>query len=282
VADAASRLPRLVATDLDGTLVRSDGTVSDRTRDVLAAVEARGVPVVFVTARPLRWMDEVWPMVGDHGLAVVSNGGIVFDVAAREVRELHGIGPEQGLILAAAIYDGVPGASIAIETVTGIRMDPTYTDDAHVTPPGSPVGPLEDVWTDPAVKVLVRHAGMEPGALRDAVVTAVGELATPTWTLDGLMEISAPGVTKASALVGLAAELGVAASDVLAFGDMPNDLPMLTWAGTSYAMDNAHPDVVAAAGDRAPSNDEDGVAVVLERVFGLGPGNPRRASDVEA
>ena len=261
--------PRLVATDLDGTLVHADGSVTERTRAVLAALEARGVPVVFVTARPLRWMDELWPMVGGHGLAIVSNGAIVVDVAARSVRELRGIGRADGLALAAAIYAGVPGASIAIETLTGIRTDPSYDDSLHPAPPGTPVGAVEEIWTDPAAKVLVRHPSMDPVRFREAVVAAVGSLAVPTWTLDGLMEISAPGVTKGSALIELAAELGVAAADVIAFGDMPNDLPMLTWAGTSYAMANGHADVRGAADHVAPGNDEDGVAVVLERVFGL-------------
>jgi hydroxymethylpyrimidine pyrophosphatase-like HAD family hydrolase len=261
--------PRLVATDLDGTLVHADGSVTDRTRAVLAALEDRGVPVVFVTARPLRWMDELWPMVGGHGLAIVSNGAIVVDVAARSVRELRGIGREDGLALAEAIYAGVPGAAIAIETLSGIRVDPSYDDALHPVPAGTPVGPVEEIWTDPAAKVLVRHPGLDPVRFRAAVVDAVGALAVPTWTLDGLMEISAPGVTKGSALIELAGELGVDAADVIAFGDMPNDLPMLTWAGTSYAMANGHPDVRAAAAHVAPRHDEDGVAVVLERVFGL-------------
>ena len=78
-------LPRLVATDLDGTLVHSDGSVSPRTREVLAALDARGVPVVFVTGRPLRWTEEVFEHVGGHGLAVVSNGALVWDVPRDEV-----------------------------------------------------------------------------------------------------------------------------------------------------------------------------------------------------
>ena len=261
--------PRLVATDLDGTLLRPDGTVSARTRAVVEVLEERGVPVVFVTARPLRWMDDFWPMVGDHGLAVVSNGGIVYDVAGHAVRELNGIGPDEGLALAEAIYRHVPGASVAIETVSGIRCDPTYDDAAHPVPDGTPTGLLEEIWTDPAAKVLVRNDAMEPAAFREAVFAAAGHLAEVTWTLDGLVEINAPGVTKGSALVGICGSLGVVSADVIAFGDMPNDVPMLAWAGRSYAMGNAHPDVVAAAGRRAPRNDEDGVAAVLERVFGL-------------
>ena len=73
--------PRLVATDLDGTLVRSDGTVSERTQRVLVELDRLGVPVVFVTGRPLRWAADVFDHVGGHGLAVISNGALVWDVA---------------------------------------------------------------------------------------------------------------------------------------------------------------------------------------------------------
>ena len=83
----------------------------------------------------------------------------------------------------------------------------------------------------------------------------------------GLAEISAPGVTKAAALESWCTDLGIGAEDVWAFGDMPNDLPMILWAGTSFAVANAHPDVVAAADHVCPSNDEDGVAQILERLL---------------
>jgi hydroxymethylpyrimidine pyrophosphatase-like HAD family hydrolase len=99
------------------------------------------------------------------------------------------------------------------------------------------------------------------------VVDAVGALATPTWTVDGLMEISGRGVTKGGALAELCGRLGVGSHEVVAFGDMPNDLPMLRWAGTSYAVANAHPDVTAAATHVAPANYDDGVAVVLAGIF---------------
>jgi hydroxymethylpyrimidine pyrophosphatase-like HAD family hydrolase len=261
--------PRLVATDLDGTLLRTDGTVSDRSRAVLAALEERGVPVVIVTARPIRWMDDLWELVGGHGLAIVSNGAAVFDVAAGTVREVNGIHGPDGLELAEAIRTAVPGASFALECESGIRLDPDYADDYRV-PEGSPRGTLAEIWTDPALKVLVRCPGMEPVALREAVVDALGDLATPTWSGDGLVEISAPGVTKAAALQRLATEMGHTAEQVVAFGDMPNDLPMLQWAGTSYAVSNADPSVLEAADHVAPANDDDGVAVTLTELFDLG------------
>ena len=120
-----------------------------------------------------------------------------------------------------------------------------------------------------AVKVLVKAPGIDPATLRDVVAAAVGDSATPTWSVDGLVEISAAGVTKAAALARVCDRLGVAAEDVVAFGDMPNDLPMLAWAGTSYAMANAHPTVLEAVDHVAPSNDEDGVAQVLAGMFDL-------------
>jgi hydroxymethylpyrimidine pyrophosphatase-like HAD family hydrolase len=260
--------PRLVATDLDGTLLRTDGTVSELTRGVLAELDRRDVPVVLVTARPLRWMDELWPMVGRHGFAIVSNGAIWYDVASGTVRELRGIEVEAGLRLCAAIAEAVPDAGFAVECLSGIKLDPRFVDH-HEAPPDSPRGPLAEVWTEPAVKVLVQHEGLDPADFRERVIAAVGEAATPTWTGDHLVEISAAGITKAATLARLSDELGVAAEDVIAFGDMPNDIAMLEWAGTSYAVGDADPSVIEAADHVAPSNDDDGVARVLSDTFGL-------------
>jgi Cof subfamily protein (haloacid dehalogenase superfamily) len=263
--------PRLVATDLDGTLVRTDGSVSPATRDVLAELDRRGVPVVIVTARPIRWMDDLWPIVGRHGLVIVSNGAAVVEVSrdsAHTVRDVRGIEVEAGLALVEAVRAAAPEASFAVECVFGLVRDPSYVE-AERFPAGSPVGDLADVWTEPALKLLVKHDAPDPADFRERVFAAVGERAIATWTLDGLVEISATGVTKATALARVAEELDVPAAHVVAFGDMPNDLPMLAWAGTSYAMANAHPDVRAAADHVAPANDDDGVAEVLVGLFDL-------------
>jgi hydroxymethylpyrimidine pyrophosphatase-like HAD family hydrolase len=260
--------PRLVATDLDGTLLRSDGSVSARTARVLAELDRRGVTVVIVTARPLRWMEDLWQHVGSHGLAIISNGAIVYDVGNRRVRELTGIVAAEGLALVEAIAAAVPEAAFAIECESGIKLDPRF-HEPHEVPEGSPVGDLAELWAEPAVKLMVRCPALDPSELRERVIEAVGDLAVPTWSGEHLVEISAAGVTKASTLARIRAELAVEARDVVAFGDMPNDLPMLAWAGTSYAMANADPAVIDAADHVAPANDEDGVATVLVGLFGL-------------
>lgn len=253
----------LIATDLDGTLVQKDHSEpSSFTAAVLARADRAGIPIVFVTARPLRWMDGFWPHVGEHGLAVVSNGAVVYDVHQRSAITVRGIEPVAGLAVVAAIVESVPGSTFAIECLDGIRRDPHFIEPYPV-PDGSPVGPLPDLWDVPALKLLVRHRTMAGDRFRDAVIAAVGDAATATWSVNGLVEISAAGITKASALVGLCERLHVEANDVVAFGDMPNDIPMLTWAGRSYAMADAHPTVLSVADHVAPPCAEDGVAQVV-------------------
>lgn len=257
----------LIATDLDGTLVPNDSAaLSSYTANVLARVDRAGIAVVFVTGRPTRWMEGFWPHVGKHGMAIVSNGAVACDVHARQPISVTGIEPGRGLDLVAAVTAAAPGTTFAIECLDGIRQDPDFVDPYRV-PPGSPRDKLQDIWDVPAVKVLARHASMDPDEFRQRVVCAIGDQATATWSVAGLVEISAKGVTKASALVALCERLAVPSSEVVAFGDMPNDIAMLTWAGTSYAMANAHESVLAVADHIAPRCEDDGVAYVVEQML---------------
>jgi Cof subfamily protein (haloacid dehalogenase superfamily) len=260
---------RLVATDLDGTLVRSDGTVSAYTREVLAEVERRGVPVVFVTGRPLRWTEEVFEYVGEHGLAVVSNGALVWDVARSAPHLERPIEPGLGLEMCRLLRAALPGTAYAVETLEGIGLEPAFLE-RHPVPDAARRASIEELFTTPALKLLARHEELEPQEFWDLAEEIVLGRLVITWSsATSLLEISAPGVTKASTLALLCDDLGVDAADVIAFGDMPNDLPMLQWAGAAYAMADAHPTVTAAATHVAPGHDEDGVARVLAGVFGL-------------
>lgn len=261
---------RLVATDLDGTLLHSDGSLSDRTRQVLADLDAMGLPVVIVTARPMRWMAPFRAVVASHGMAVVSNGAIVMDLRTGAPLEVIGIEPVDGLGMIDDIRAASPEAQFALETAEGIVREDGYVETDHV-PPGSPVGPLSRVWRSPAFKILVKHpdgAEVADGeAFRRSVRDAVGDRANPTWTVEGLVEIGPRGVTKASTLSVLADRLGVAAAEVIAFGDMPNDIAMLRWAGRGCAVGNAHAEVRSAADEVVPDNDADGVARTLEMLL---------------
>ena len=259
---------RLVATDLDGTLVRTDGTLSRRTTDALAAADAAGIVVVFVTGRPIRWAEVVFDHVGPHGLAILSNGAVVYDVAAGRVRTLRAIDPEEGLAVADLIREAVPGTGFAVEQVAGISLEEQFVDQ-HRVPEGARRGPLGDVFDGPAVKLLARHRDLDAQEFWAAAERAVGQRVVVTWSSDSaLLEISARGVTKATTLALLCEELGIDPAEVVALGDMPNDIAMLRWAGTSYAMANAHPSVLEVADRVAASNDDDGVAQVIEGLLG--------------
>ena len=258
---------RLIATDLDGTLVHSDGSVTARTRAALVAAEEAGVEVVFVTGRPLRWAEEVFEHVGGHGLAVVSNGALVWDVAADAPSLQRPIAPDDTRMVADRIRQALPDIFFATETVAGWSMEPGYlthpADDGSRRAPRR-TAPIAELANEPVLKLLGLCRDGDPDQMVAIARGVVGDLVTVTHSSFPLLEISAAGVTKATTLELLCAGHGITAAEVLALGDMPNDLPMLEWAGTSYAMANAHPTVRAAADHVAPANDDDGVAQVIE------------------
>ena len=262
---------RLVATDLDGTILRSDGSVSERTVAALRAAEDYGLMVVVATGRPPRWMRPVAEALGHTGLAVCSNGAVIYDMHTDRVLEHTAISREVVLAVAAAVREAMPEVTFAIETRdAGFGREASYpVADAEDTElDGVRVGSLDDLVNDDVIKLLVRHADLDPDGLLAAAREVAGEMAELTHSSrSGLLEISATGVTKAATLARIADRHGIAAADTVAFGDMPNDLPMLAWAGRGYAMANAHPEVLAAAAHRAPSNDEDGVAQVVEKLL---------------
>jgi hypothetical protein len=258
-------LPAVIATDLDGTLLRSDGTVSDRSRRVLAAAEDAGALVVLVTGRPPRWMPPVVEQTGHRGIAVCANGALVYDLHTESVVEEHLIEPEIATEVVRALRDAVPGLAFAVERGPhGFAHEPAYKP--AWTAGDRTVGGLDEILREPMAKLLARHPDLDADTLLARAREVVGELATLTHSSrDGLLEMSAAGVSKASTLELLCHERGFTAADVVAFGDMPNDIPMLMWAGWGIAVATAHPDVIAVVDEVTAANDEDGVAVVLER-----------------
>lgn len=259
---------RLVATDLDGTVVRWDGTVTARTRRALASVEEAGLRLVLVTGRPPRWLDGVAEALGHRGLAICANGAFVYDLHVESVVEQFLLDPQPALAVVERIRAVLPDATFAVETDQGFARDPSFRQrwDPDVT---VPVAPVEELVAQPVAKLLVRvetsHA--------DAMLAAVGPLlqglgdATHSNAADCLLEVSAAGVSKATTLELLAARWGITSADVVAFGDMPNDVPMLRWAGHGVAVASAHAGVLDVVDEVAPSVDHDGVAQVLERLL---------------
>ncbi|MGH3546531.1 MAG: HAD family hydrolase [Pseudonocardiaceae bacterium] len=271
--------PRLVATDVDGTLLDPTDQISERTRAAVHRVVAAGVPFVLVTGRPPRWIPPIVEQLGHAGRAVCANGAVLYDAATDHVSYSVTLDSMQLRDAAEVIATALPGAKLAVELPTAsaacngadqFLAEPGYT---HPWPGADSADAPRDVLLGrPAIKLLVR----QPNASSDLMAAAVRELlgAPSRAGLDvtystgyGLIEISAPGVTKGTGLARLAGELGVAPADVLALGDMPNDLSMLHWAGHGVAMANAHPAVLEAADEITAGNSEDGLAIILERWF---------------
>jgi hydroxymethylpyrimidine pyrophosphatase-like HAD family hydrolase len=260
--------PLLVATDLDGTIVRGDGTISPRTVAAFARAEAAGARFVLVTGRPPRVMREIAAVFGHRGTAICANGALAYDMRTDTIEPLHLIPPPVLAAAAAALRAAVPGIGIAVEYPDGHAADELYQSiywdvNASIPRPGDAA-----LFGQPASKLLGRHLSYSCDDLLALVEPAIGGLVSVTHSNGkALIEAAAFGVSKATAVAQLAARHGIGRQSVLAFGDMPNDLPLLAWAGVSCAVANAHPEVLAAASHVIGSNDDDGVAAYLEKLF---------------
>ncbi|GHA14463.1 HAD family hydrolase [Streptomyces echinoruber] len=259
----------LVATDLDGTLLRGDDTLSDRSLAALARAAEAGARHLVVTGRPAPRVRPLLDDLGGTGLAVCGQGAQVYDAAAgrllfsvtldRELAEtaLGKIEAEVGQVYAAVDQDGVDGLTL---------VEPGYVMP-HPTLPAVRVDRRDDLWCAPISKVLLRHPTLCDDELAAVARSVVGSLATVTMSGPGTVELQPHGVTKATGLALAAGYLGLGPRDAIAFGDMPNDIPMFDWAAHGVAMANAHPELKAVADEITLSNEEDGIAVVLERLF---------------
>lgn len=262
---------RVVATDLDGTIVRSDGTISDRTAKALARAEEAGIAVVLVTGRPPRWIAPVAEATGHHGVVICSNGAIIYDLHDERIVESFLIPSSTVVQVVEILHEAMPDLGFAVETGTDVYKTAAYHAGWEINPdPLLPNLPLDEVTANDAAKLLASHPTMDVDDLLDVVRPLVEHLVEPTHSNGrGLVEMGALGVSKATTLARYAAEVNAEPEQVVAFGDMPNDLPMLAWAGTAYAVANAHPLVLAAVERTTKSNDDDGVAIVLESLLGL-------------
>jgi Cof subfamily protein (haloacid dehalogenase superfamily) len=264
-----SPLPGLVASDLDGTLLRSDLTVSPRTVAALDALASEDIPFVMVTGRPTRWMPPVLAQTGLRGPVVCANGALVLDPSTGETLAEWPI-PRDALVeVTRRLREAVPGIAFAAEYGDSLVREDAYPTRLDETRPDVRVGTYAEVVSRPVPKLLARLPDTDADLLLARVDAVIDGLATPTHSsFVGLVEISAAGVTKATGLAYLAERYGVDPADVVAFGDMPNDIPMLEWAGRSVAVGNAHPAARAAARGTTDRNDDDGVAAHLERLLG--------------
>jgi HAD superfamily hydrolase (TIGR01484 family) len=268
--------PLLIASDVDGTLLDTFERLSERTRAVVRRASDAGVPIVLASGRPPRWIPSVAEAAGLTGYAVCANGAVLYDIGEDRIVEVNGL--LEPLLLGevvAEVEKALPGCGFAAERIGRRALDPEIRnlviEDDYRSPWGDGEGarvPRAEITGHPAMKLLVSRPGMTSDEMARAVGAVLDEAVDITFSAgSGLIEIAARGITKATGLAEVAELLDVPAERVIAFGDMPNDVAMLRWAGHGVAMANAHPAALAAADEITGPNTEDGVAQVLERWF---------------
>ncbi|OMC53325.1 HAD family hydrolase [Mycobacterium sp. IS-836] len=266
-------LPALIACDVDGTLFDGNETISPRTRAAIRAAVAEGAQFVVATGRPPRWIRPVVDALGFAPMAVCANGAVVYDPASDRVVSARTLSVDTLAELAEIARRSIPGVGLAVERI-GERAHDTATpqfisspgyEHAWLNPDNTEVS-IEDLLSAPAIKLLIRKAGARSEDMAAELTKHVGIEGDITFsTNNGLVEVVPLGISKATGVAEVAKPLGIADHEVVAFGDMPNDVPLLLWAGHGVAMGNAHPDVRAAADEVTATNDDDGVGRVLER-----------------
>ncbi len=266
-------LPSLIASDVDGTLLDDDEKVSPRTKAAVTAAVAAGTKFVLATGRPPRWVQPVVDALGFAPMAVCANGAVLYDPAVDRIVSAHTLSTDLLGELADIATRVIPGAGLAVERVGSSAHDaatpqfvssPGY-EHAWLNPDNTEVS-LEDLLNAPAIKLLVRKAGARSADMAAVLAEHVEGIADLTYSTDnGLIEVMPSGISKATGVADVARPLGISAEEVVTFGDMPNDVPMLEWAGLGVAMGHAHPEALEAADEVTSTNNDDGVARVLER-----------------
>ena len=274
----SSGLPGLIATDLDGTFLSPDGSVSEENSAAVVAAQAAGIPVLFATGRPVRWLDVIRDLPGAHPTVIASNGAALYDLGAGRLVDRICIDPDTALDAVRRIRTVVPDASFAFESGTRFGYEPTYRGSWPADRSDDPAlfqGPAEEIArVEEFVKMLVQSPTLPPDDLLHKVRAEVTDTLTATHSqvgAFGLVEVSAAGVTKATMLQRCCARLGIDAHQVAAFGDMPNDVDMLSWAGMPYVVANAHPALLELDFPVVPGNDQSGVGRTILGWLGPAP-----------
>ena len=273
----ASGSPKLIVSDVDGTLIDSRERISPRLLDALVRFTHDGGYFALATGRPPRWLFPVLEQLPTRPVCVCANGAVLYDSAADRILRTHALAPRQSRAIVRAAREAladVGGVGVAVERA-GISAFDREAELFLVTPEYEHawvseehgIGTEEEVLSQPAIKLLLRNDSLSAQEMYDRVRPAVPEeLGHVTFSIGyGLLEVSAPGVTKQTGVADLAELLGIEATDIAAFGDMPNDIEMLSWCGLGCAMDNAKQEVKDVANIVTSSNDDFGVAKIIEQ-----------------
>ncbi|MFB1047472.1 Cof-type HAD-IIB family hydrolase [Streptomyces chrestomyceticus] len=268
-AAAGSPPFRLVATDLDGTLLRSDQTVSRRTLRALARVAEAGAAHLVVTGRPAAACKQYLAALGCRGLAVCGQGAQLYDVGAGRLLSSASLDIDLARSVVARVEAALGPLELGVVTAppeSRFKVTPRFGE--RVRHGWDVTTDRRLLWTHPIDKLVLHHTSRPEEEVESMAQELCGDEVTVVHSVQGMVEVLPAGTTKGAGVERAARLLGYDAAGTVAFGDMPNDIPLLAWAGHGVAVGNAHPALRAVADEIAPANDDDGVAAVLERLFG--------------
>lgn len=260
--------PELIAIDFDGTLLRSDRTISERTVMAVKAADQAGIRVIVVTGRPPRWLTPIADLLEGRGVAIAANGALVVDLESGRVLDSRHLTVDDATEVIIKLRSAFSDVWFGVERPNGFAHERGYPRgirNSEKVPGVEFAEHIEELLSEPPVKILARVPDRSIDDAAAAAIDALDGIASVYFSSTDLLEIAPAGVSKASTLEEVAARWGIDAPQVAAFGDMPNDIPMLEWAGQSVAVANAHPAVRAVVDLVTASNDDDGVARVIER-----------------
>ena len=264
--------PKLIGTDLDGTIVAHYGFISERTKIAFAAANAAGVHIYFVTGRPIRWMKEIAENF-NFGLGICGNGAMLYDFKEEKILEEWLFSVQAQLETVKRLRELIPHVTFAVEVDQQFHREKKYVPRWDIGADNVGAEKIEELIERPALKMLARcaHGEFSSDQMLALASKALVGIATVTHSnsTDSLLEISADGVSKGATLAKMAARHGLTADDCVTFGDNPNDFSMLSWAGRSWAMADGHPDLMKHAKFQTDAHQEDGVAKVIERLLEL-------------
>ena len=272
MSSTEAKRPKLIATDLDGTIVAHYGVITDRTKSAFNAAHDAGIEIFFVTGRPPRWMPEIAEAFS-FGHAICGNGALHYDIHNEKILEEWLMPVTQQIETVNRLRMAIPNISFALEAHNYFHREKAYIPrwDAGLDNVG--VHDITEVIQGPALKILARCSEQE---LTSDEMLAIArrelvDVATVTHSNshDSLLEINALGVSKGTTLSLLAERIGIGPDDSVAFGDNPNDFTMLSWAGRSWAMSDGHHEAPKHAKFVADPHIEDGVAKVIEQLLEL-------------
>lgn len=267
---------RLVATDLDGTILPTEQRdpvapdFTDRMARTLARVREAGAHLIAVTARSPRSAAPLARRLGLRGPIICGTGSIIYDLEGDKIERTSGLEAQIGARLVKELRIKVPGVQFAAEQGLNFAREPGYPLSPFTPELHDELDAIGFVGRAPTTKLIARHHEMDIEALFAEVLQVAGddaytELSGAHWV--GMLH---PQATKGAALAALCSSFGIGAHEVVAFGDHLPDESMLRWAGLGVAVANARSEILEAADRIAPSNDEDGVATVLEELLDAG------------